>query len=63
MPDLPIGSSAAPARYQTMWVTTAVRWSGITTISIPFASENWVTDDAGRDGAGRKRRQRGRTDQ
>ena len=26
MPDLPGGSSAAPTRYQTIWVTTGARW-------------------------------------
>ena len=36
MPDLPGGSSAAPLRYQTMWVTTGARWSGMTTTSRPF---------------------------
>src|SRR5262249_25684935 len=30
-------SSAAPTRYQTMWVMTGVRWSGMTTTSSPLA--------------------------
>ena len=29
MPDWPTGSSAEPLRYQTMWVTTGTRRSGI----------------------------------
>src|SRR5215218_9323945 len=37
-PDLPAVSSAAPTRYQTMWVTTGVRWSGMTTTSRPLSS-------------------------
>ena len=43
MPDLPGGSSAAPTRYHSMWVTTGVRRSGITTTLRPFASVNCVT--------------------
>ena len=46
MPDLPGGSSAAPTRYHSMWVTTGVRRSGITTTVMPFASENCVTAGA-----------------
>ena len=38
MPDLPAGSSAAPLRYQTMWVTTGARRSGTTTTSSPLSS-------------------------
>ena len=36
MPETPLGSSAAPTLYQTMWVTTGARWSGITTTCMPF---------------------------
>src|SRR5215213_2357317 len=43
IPDLPGGSSAAPTRYHSMWVTTGVRRSGITTTLSPFASLNCVT--------------------
>ncbi len=43
MPDLPGGSSAAPTLYQSMWVTTGVRRSGITTTSRPLASLKVVT--------------------
>src|SRR5687768_8940974 len=46
MPDLPDGSSAAPTRYHSMWVTTGVRRSGITTTLSPLASLNWVTEGA-----------------
>ena len=38
MPELPGGSSAEPTLYQTMWVTTGVRRSGMTTTSRPLAS-------------------------
>ena len=37
MPDLPGGSSAEPALYQTMWVTVGVRWSGMTTTCRPLS--------------------------
>ena len=40
MPDWPAVSSAAPTLYQTMWVTTGARWSGMTTTCIPLASLN-----------------------
>ncbi len=41
MPETPLGSSAAPTLYQTMWVTTGARWSGMTaTTSMPFDSLN-----------------------
>ena len=43
MPDLPRGSSADPALYQTMWVTTGALRSGITTTFMPFSSLAWVT--------------------
>ena len=43
MPDLPGGSSAAPTRYHSMWVTTGVRRSGITTTVMPLARVNCVT--------------------
>ena len=43
MPDLPIGSSAEPLRYHTMWVTTGARWSGITTMSSPLSRRPVVT--------------------
>ena len=43
MPALPGGSSAAPTLYQTMWVTTGARWSGITTTCMPLSSVNEVT--------------------
>lgn len=36
------GSSAAPALYQSMWVTMGARWSWITTISSPFSRVYWV---------------------
>src|SRR5229473_2879905 len=36
-PDLPGVSSADPTRYQIMWVTTGVRWSGMTTTSRPLS--------------------------
>ncbi len=52
MPDLPGGSSAAPTLYQSMWVTTGVRRSGITTTSRPLASVKW------RRSAARRRRLR-----
>src|SRR4029453_4409627 len=35
-PDLPGVSSAEPTLYQTMWVTTGARWSGMTTTWRPF---------------------------
>src|SRR5437868_12657187 len=35
-PDLPGVSSAEPTLYQTIWVTTGVRWSGITTTCMPL---------------------------
>ena len=38
MPDLPGGSSAEPLRYQTMWVTTGARRSGMTTTVSPLSS-------------------------
>jgi hypothetical protein len=38
MPDWPAVSSAAPTRYQTMWVTTGALWSGMTTTCMPFSS-------------------------
>src|SRR6266540_3796484 len=41
-PDLPGVSSAAPTRYQSMWVTTGARWSGITTTWRPLASTKSV---------------------
>src|SRR5262245_35837228 len=41
-PDLPGVSSAEPTRYQSMWVTTGVRRSGITTTSRPFDRAKWV---------------------
>ena len=37
MPDSPGRSSAAPALYQTMWVTIGARWSGMTTTSSPLS--------------------------
>src|ERR671916_459667 len=37
MPDWPSGSSAEPLRYQTMWVTTGTRRSGMTTTSRPLS--------------------------
>src|SRR3954447_767352 len=36
-PDLPGVSSAEPTLYQIIWVTTGVRWSGITTTCMPLA--------------------------
>src|SRR5229473_7756306 len=36
-PDLPGVSSADPTRYQIMWVTTGVRWSGMITTSRPLS--------------------------
>src|SRR3954467_15880571 len=45
MPDWRSGSSADPLRYQTMWVTTGVRWSGIATTSRPLSR---VKDDTSR---------------
>src|SRR6478735_5517338 len=42
MPDWPSGSSAEPLRYQTMWVTTGTRRSGMTTTSRPLSR---VKDD------------------
>src|SRR5208282_1128522 len=50
MPDLPTGSSAAPLRYQTMWVTTGARRSGMTTTSRPFASVKCATCAAAAEG-------------
>src|SRR5215469_7507108 len=41
-PDLPGVSSAEPTLYQSMWVTTGVRWSGMTTTSRPFESVKLV---------------------
>ena len=38
MPETPIGSSAEPLRYQTMWVATGTRVSGTTTTSMPLSS-------------------------
>ena len=55
MPDLPGGSSAAPTRYHSMWVTTGVRRSGMTTTSRPFARVNCATAGAAR-GIARRRR-------
>ena len=46
-PDLPGVSSAEPTRYQTMWVTTGVRRSGITTTSRPLARVKWVISGPG----------------
>ena len=42
MPDTPRGSSAAPTRYHTIWVTTGARLSGTTTTCMPLASVNSV---------------------
>src|SRR3954469_7518773 len=38
MPDLPSGSSAEPALYQTICVTTGARWLEITTTCMPLGS-------------------------
>ena len=43
MPDLPSGSSAEPLRYQTIWVTTGARMSGMTTTSRPLSSRKLAT--------------------
>src|ERR1700752_148521 len=40
-PDLPGVSSAEPTLYQSMWVTTGARRSGMTTTSSPLASLKW----------------------
>ena len=40
IPDLPFGSSIAPALYHTMCVTTGTLWFGITKTSIPFFKVN-----------------------
>src|SRR5947199_8026710 len=37
-PDLPGVSSAEPTLYQIIWVTTGVRWSGITTTCMALPS-------------------------
>src|SRR5262249_26892999 len=42
-PVFPAVSSAEPTLYQTMWVTTGVRWSGMTTTSRPFSRVKWLT--------------------
>ncbi len=59
MPDLPGGSSAAPTLYQTMWVTTGARWSGMTTTSRPLARLKLVTLGA-KSGSAAGRNARGR---
>src|ERR1700738_706812 len=43
MPDFPAVSSAAPTRYHSMWVTTGVRWSGMTTTARPLSNVNCAT--------------------
>ena len=43
MPALPCGSSAAPTLYQTIWVTTGARRSGITTTCMPLSRVKRVT--------------------
>src|ERR1700674_405116 len=48
MPDTPLGSSAEPTLYHTMWVTTGARWSGMTTTSMPLASVNSVARGSAR---------------
>ena len=47
MPDLPDGSSAAPFLYQTIWVTTGARWSGMTSTSSPLSRVKLTTFEIG----------------
>ena len=56
MPDFAHGSSAAPTRYQTMWVTTGVRRSGMTTTCMPLVSLNSTAPDSALTVVGRARR-------
>ena len=59
MPDLPAGSSAEPTLYQTICVTTGVRWSGTTTTCSPLARVKWRDLGLGQRPAGQRERERG----